>query len=27
VLLTVLVVSEAALYSGIVTIPESWPLG
>jgi hypothetical protein len=26
-LLTVLVVSEAALYSGVATIPENWPLG
>ena len=26
-LLTVLVISEAVLFSGIVTIPESWPLG
>ena len=26
VLLTVLVVSEAALYSGLATIPETWPL-
>jgi hypothetical protein len=25
-LLTVLVVSEAALYSGLATIPETWPL-
>jgi hypothetical protein len=26
-LLTVLVVSEAVLFSGVVAIPESWPLG
>ena len=26
-LLTVLVASEAVLFSGIATIPESWPLG
>jgi hypothetical protein len=26
-LLSALVVSEAALYSGLATIPESWPLG
>jgi hypothetical protein len=26
VLLTVLVVSEAALYSGLATVPETWPL-
>ena len=26
ILLTVLVVTEAALYSGLATIPETWPL-
>jgi hypothetical protein len=26
VMLTALVVSEAALYSGLATIPETWPL-
>jgi hypothetical protein len=26
VLLTALVVSEAALYSGLATIPDTWPL-
>jgi hypothetical protein len=26
VLLTALVISEAALYSGLATIPETWPL-